>query len=142
MNFEKQPLTREVARGLRAATRKAVALDGHRFIYNDLKELWSSEDGAHLLCTHEGDVIWQYWHYPPEGTARLVCCFPTRREAEAAAALTVTGALPAKALPGIYLLAWSPGGRTIRVQCRSGDPSIQQGIFERLGYETSIEEVA
>jgi hypothetical protein len=139
LHFNRQPLTREVARGLRAATRKVPALDGHRFIYTDLKELWATEDGIHLVLTHDSDPVYQYWYRPPEGTMELVCCTSTRQEAQAAAEAK---AVPLPPTPsGHYVLAWRPGGRTIRVACKSKDPSVMRGIFERLGYETNVEEI-
>jgi hypothetical protein len=139
LEWEKQPLTREVARGLRAATRKMVAHGGHRFNYSDLKELWSAR-GEHFVCTHDTDPVWQYYHRSPEGTVQLICCVQTRQEAQTTAEIKHD---PTPPIPsGTYVLAWRPGGRTIRVACRSGDPSIQEGIFQRLGYETTVEKVA
>lgn len=136
--FVKQPLTREVARHLRAATRKVPPLDGHRFLYTDLKELWATEDGEHLVLTHDLDPIWQYWHRSPTGGMALVCCRPTRIEAQRAAEAAVVTTVTA----GKYVLAQQPGGRVIRVACRSEDPSIVRSIFDKLGYTTSVQVVA
>lgn len=139
LEWVKQPLTREIARGLRAATRKITPIDGHRFRFTDLKELWSA-DNEHFVCTHDEDRVWQYYHRSPDGGVQLICCVKTRRQAQAAAETTQNP--PSSTPSGTYVLAWQPGGRIIRVTCHSGDPSVQQGIFQRLGYETSVEQVA
>ena len=139
LTWHKQPTFREVARGMRAATRKARSLDGHHFSYRDLKELWSAGD-HHIICTHEADPVWQHWHRGQEGGWVLRSCHESLLEAQMAAECVPQH--QDKAAPGRYVIAWRPGGRTIRIACRTGDPSIQRGIFERLGYETSVEEVA
>lgn len=139
LTWTPQPLTREVARGLRAATRKSSGLDGHRFSFNDLKELWRAEEGDHIVLTHDADPVWQRWGTTPEGGWQLKSCHSSRQEAQRAAEqCETTLASPPE---GIYILAWRPGGRTIRVQCRSNDPQIMREIFENLGYQTNVEAV-
>ena len=66
LGFAKQPLTRYVARGMRAAT-KGRELDGHRFTFTDLKELYISDDEHHVVATHAKDPVWQYWLDTPNG---------------------------------------------------------------------------
>lgn len=139
LTWTQQPLTREVARGLRAATRKSPGLDGHRFSYNDLKELWKAEEGGHLVLTHDADPVWQHWATTPDGGWQLTGYYADREAAKAAAeAAPISAATP----QGRYVLAWRPGGRTIRVRCQTHDPVPLQGIFQRLGYETNVEDVA
>jgi hypothetical protein len=141
LTWTNQPLTRELARGLRAATRKTPHLDGHRFTYTDLKELHSAQGGTHLVLTHDADPVWQYWHRPPEGGIQFVC-YGTRKQCYEAAEVRAAEIQPDIYPPGTYLIAWRPGGRTIRVPCLSKDPSTLAKIFEDLGYETNVEAVA
>jgi hypothetical protein len=143
LEFTRHPLTGEVAHILRASSRghHPPTLDGHSFVYRDLKELWVSVDGEHVVLTHDKEDGWQYWHKPPEdeGGWALVSVHPYRGEAQAAADLN-HGPPPLAA--GTYFLAWHPGGRTIRVLCVSPDAAeTLTAIFTKLGYDTSIEEV-
>jgi hypothetical protein len=139
--WNKNPLTAEAARRLRAASRKAPPVDEHTFNYHDLKELWIA--GQYAVLTHDGDPAWQCWHSPPTGGAQLLSHHDSRVEAEQAAethdALVVP---PTSNGPGRYVVASGLGDRVIRVRCQSSDPSAVRAIFENLGYETSVEQIA
>ena len=141
LGFARQPLTRYVARGMRAATR-GKELDGHKFTFTDLKELWISEDEHHVVATHETDPLWQYWLDTPDGGGWTLASVHHSREAACSAAYDHEFAemLPA---PGTYLVACAgEGRRVIRVRCEAADgPAVLVGIFTRLGYEVGIEEV-
>ena len=137
MNWEKQPLTRAVARSLRAGSR-GIELAGQRFRYNDLKELWAVDD-IHAVLTHEGDKSWQYWFHGAHGWT-LVGVYPTRKEAQAAAGQPQDDdALE----PGTYVMArWDENGRWMRV--RSSSDRITENlcdIFKNLGCETRVDSV-
>ena len=137
MDFQKQPLTRAVARSLRAGSR-GIELAGQRFRYNDLKELWAVDD-IHAVLTHEGDKSWQYWFHGAHGWT-LVGVYPTRKEAQAAAGQPQDDdALE----PGTYVMArWDENGRWMRV--RSSSDRITENlcdIFKSLGCETRVEDV-
>lgn len=141
LGFQKQPLTRTVARGMRAAT-KGKGLDGHKFNYIDLKELWISEDEHHVVVTHQNDSAWQYWLDAPEGGWTLASVHKSREAAQSAA---LDHEIPeAQPETGTYVLATKgQGHRTIRVKCTSElGPAYWSGFFLRLGgYSTSVEEV-
>lgn len=140
LGFQKQPLTRTVARGMRSVT-KNKELDGHKFSYNDLKELWISEDEHHVVCTHDIDKAWQYWLDAPEGGWTLASVHGSREAAQSAA---LDHEFPeVQPDTGTYVLARkSQGHRTIRVKCTSDlGPSYWTGFFAKLGYSTSVEEV-
>ena len=137
MDFQKQPLTRAVARSLRAGSR-GIELAGQRFRYNDLKELWAVDD-IHAVLTHEGDKSWQYWFHGEHGWT-LVGVYPTRKEAQAAAGQPQDDdALE----PGTYVMArWDENGRWMRV--RSSSDRITENlcdIFKSLGCETRVDSV-
>jgi hypothetical protein len=137
MNWEKQPLTRALARSLRAGSR-GIELAGQRFRYNDLKELWAVDD-IHAVLTHEGDKSWQYWFHGAHGWT-LVGVYPTRKEAQAAAGQPQDDdALE----PGTYVMArWDENGRWMRV--RSSSDRITENlcdIFKNLGCETRVDSV-
>lgn len=137
MDFIKQPLTRAVARSLRAGSR-GIELAGQRFRYNDLKELWAVDD-IHAVLTHEGDNCWQYWFHGAHGWT-LVGVYPTRKEAQAAAGQPQDDdALE----PGTYVMArWDENGRWMRV--RSSSDRITENlcdIFKNLGCETRVDSV-
>lgn len=140
LGFSKQPLTRTVARGMRAAT-KGKELDGHRFSYNNLKELWISEDERHVVVTHDDDKLWQYWLDAPEGGWALASVHKSREAAQSAA---LDHEIPeAQPETGLYVLATKgEGSRTIRVKCESSEgPEFWVRTFTKLGYSTSVEEV-
>ena len=137
MDFQKQPITRAVARSLRAGSR-GIELAGQRFRYNDLKELWAVDD-IHAVLTHEGDKSWQYWFHGEHGWT-LVGVYPTRKEAQAAAGQPQDDdALE----PGTYVMArWDDNGRWMRV--RSSSDRITENlcdIFKSLGCETRVDSV-
>lgn len=137
MDFQKQPITRAVARSLRAGSR-GIELAGQRFRYNDLKELWAVDD-IHAVLTHEGDKSWQYWFHGEHGWT-LVGVYPTRKEAQAAAGQPQDDdALE----PGTYVMArWDENGRWMRV--RSSSDRITENlcdIFKSLGCETRVDSV-
>ena len=137
MDFTKQPLTRALARSLRAGSR-GIELAGQRFRYNDLKELWGADD-LHAVLTHEGDECWQYWFHGATGW-QLVGVYPTRKEAQAAAGQPQ----PEDELePGTYVMArWDENGRWMRV--RSSSERITENlcdIFKSLGCETCVDSV-
>lgn len=137
MDFQKQPITRAVARSLRAGSR-GIELAGQRFRYNDLKELWAVDD-IHAVLTHEGDKSWQYWFHGAHGWT-LVGVYPTRKEAQAAAGQPQSDdALE----PGTYVMArWDENGRWMRV--RSSSDRITENlcdIFKNLGCETRVDSV-
>lgn len=142
MKWEKTPLTRQLARELRAATRASrPEIDGHSFSYNNLAEMWASDDGAHVVLTHDGEQRWQYWQCM--GHWRLVSLHQTRAGAQQAAQEYVEP-LPTPEV-GTYVLA-REGKRTdeyvIRVHCSSEDgPRVIAEAFARLGYATRIEKV-
>lgn len=140
LGFQKQPLTRTVARGMRAAT-KGKEFDGHRFSYNDLKELWISEDEHHVVCTHDTDKVWQYWLDAPEGGWVLASTHGSREAAQSAALDHERPEVQPD--PGTYVLATrGPGSRVIRVKCELDEsPEYWVRTFTKLGYSTSVEEV-
>lgn len=140
MDFSKQPLTRALARSLRAGTR-GIEFNGHGFRYSDLKELWATPDDMHAVLTHDEDKTWQYWFHGAHGWA-LVGVYPSRLDAQAAA-----GQEQIKAEddlePGTYVMArWDANGRWMRV--RSSSDRITENlsdIFKSLGCETRVEDV-
>lgn len=140
LGWQKQPLTRFVARGMRAAT-KGKECDGHKFSFNDLKELWISDDEHHVVCTHDEDKSWQYWLQTPEGGWELASTHGSRTAAQSAALDHETPENQPE--PGVYVLATKgEGHRTIRVRCESQEgPGYWSGLFLRLGYVTTVEEV-
>lgn len=143
MIFNRHPLTREFARILRASARaRRPEIDGHRFRYDDLKELWVSADQCHAVLIHDEENCWQYWHNPPtDGGWQLMGLHPSREEAQKAAEM-VRAPTPG---PGTYFLAWLPDSlstHTIRVRCTTPYAiEALTGIFEKLGYDTNTEEV-
>lgn len=138
LNWQKQPLTQSLARSLRAATRRHPSLDGHTFGFSDLKEMWSAED-AHVVCTHDHDPVWQYWHQAPNGVWELKSVHDTRQEAQDAAAPHVN---PGGPEPGTYVVANFPEGRLMRVRIMSknGERMLTE-IFTGLGCVTACERV-
>jgi hypothetical protein len=140
MDWVKEPLNRRAARGLRAATRRCPEVDGHRFTYNDLKELWASTNGAHLLCLHDSDPVWQHWHHSTEGWT-LVGVYTNRMKAQVGAAQIKSPSPVVEA--GTYLVAKMGQGRPIRIRCgTAGRLTTIEEIYQKLGYDTSVEEVA
>lgn len=140
LGWSKQPLTRTVARGMRAVT-KGREFDGHRFSYNNLQELWISEDEHHVVCTHDDDKVWQYWLDAPEGGWALASVHGSREAAQSAA---LDHERPeTQPDTGTYVLATKgQGHRTIRVKCLTGEgPEYWVRSFTKLGYSTSVEEV-
>ena len=138
MDFQKQPLTRALARSLRAGTR-GIDFNGHTFRYTDLKDLWAAAD-IHAVLTHAEDTSWQYWFHAPAGGWQLVGVYPTRKEAQEAAGQPQTGE---ELEPGTYVMArWDENGRWMRV--RSSSDRITENlcdIFKNLGCETRVDSV-
>ena len=138
MNFEKAPLTRALARSLRAGTR-GIDFNGHRFRYTDLKELWATPDDLHAVLTHDEDKDWQYWFHGATGWT-LVGIYPTRKEAQAAAGQPQS---ESELEPGTYVMArWDEKSRWMRV--RSSSDRITENlcdIFKSLGCETRVDSV-
>lgn len=140
LNWEKKPLTRELARNLRAATRRAPAIDGHTFRYGELKELWAAEH--HVVLTHEVDRVWQYWQHAPVGGWYPVSIHDTRQQAQAAAEGSSVSAIEETTSVGDFLLARFPGGNWIRtrIQSRNGMASLT-AIYTGMGCEVREEHV-
>jgi hypothetical protein len=138
--FDKQPLTQHIARSLRSGTRVTrPSFDGHRFDYNDLKELWASGNGQHVVLTHDKDPIWQYWRLIDKSW-RLMNVATTRRAAQVLAQSEEMLTAPAGGA-GTYVVA-KKDDRAIRVKCQSENGSTElTGIFTRLGYEVQVDEV-
>jgi hypothetical protein len=142
MEFEKQPLTKSVARALRAGTRRQE-FDGHRFAYPDLKELWVSDDKIHVLCTHDHDKAWQYWHQV-EGSWHPVGAYESREDAEQTALgrLIPPSEEEISEVSGTYLKArFSSTSRWIVTRI-TGEKTIDEltGIYTRLGCTEIITE--
>lgn len=138
--FTKQPLTRQVARSIRSGTRVArPSLDGHRFDYSDLQELWATEDAHHAVLTHAKDPVWQYWRLGQKGWS-LVNVATTRTAVQSLAANEEILTTPAGGR-GTYVVACQ-GDRKIRVRCTSAEgPDALSGVFTRLGYQVHVDEV-
>ena len=136
--FIKQPLTRSLARCLRAGARD-LEQDGHCFRYTDVRELWSAGDDHHVLCTHHEDKAWMYFRHGDDGW-ELVSVHTSRKAAQEAA----KESLPAPLAPGTYVLArFGSEGHWMRVLCQT--PATLQtirDIFITLGCDTDIDVVA
>lgn len=139
LHWEKHPVNRTLARNLRAFSRHAEC-DGHRFRYNDLDELWATEDAVHVALRHRNDSVWQYWQQTHEGW-RLVSCHADQAQAQDQA-LTVARPDPPPLVSGTYVVATQGDGRGVRVRCVSRQgATLLTDIFKGLGYETTIETV-
>jgi hypothetical protein len=140
VRFLKHPLNQGMARTLRASTRATrPEIEGHRFSYAGLKELWATEDREHVVLTHDGEDGWQYWAKGPDGGWELIGVHPTREEAQGAARLPQPSPLGE---PGTYFVAHKPEGRSIRVHCTTPEAvDTLTAIFQKMGYETAVEEV-
>jgi hypothetical protein len=140
VRFLRHPLNQGMARTLRASTRAShPEIEGHSFHYGALRELWASEDRCHVVLTHDEEDGWQYWAKNPEGVWELISIHVNRIEAEAAAGGNHSPPPPS---PGTYFIAHRPEGRSIRVHCTTEEAvETLTGIFTKLGYETSTEEV-
>ena len=142
LGFAKQPLTRYVARGMRAAT-KGREFDGHKFRYEDLKELWISADEHHVVLTHDVDPVWQYWCDTLDGGGWVLASIHHSLAAAQSAACDHQFA-ETQPKPGTYVVACAPGGehRWIRVRVTSKDgPAMLRRIFTDLDYAVWMEEV-
>lgn len=143
LEWEKQPLTRTLARAIRAATRRSrPKIEGHGFNYNDLKELWSAED-VHVVCTHSTDPVWQRWFYSPDSlTWELRSIHDTRKKAmDASLQDTVSAIVLPPGSACVY--AWMEGSsRKITIPCGTVDRAREQErMFQRMGYEAEVKEV-
>lgn len=138
LHWAKQPLTHQLARELRAATRRHPQIDGHTFGFADLKELWCAAD-VHVVCTHEHDPVWQYYRQTPDGGWMPVSVHPTMAAAMAAA----DGAHgPTERQDGTYLLARFGTRPWMRVRITSRDGiDVIGAIFDRLGAQTKLERI-
>lgn len=144
IGWAKQPLTRFVARGMRGAT-KNRELDGHHFDFNDLKELWISDDEHHVVCVHDMDHTWQHWtDRHPDGW--VLSSLHHSRAAACSAALDhedlADTELPS---PGTYVTALanlSGTAREIRVRCLTSlGAELCGSIFRAMDYIVRVEEV-
>lgn len=143
LSWHKQPLVLTVARSLRASTRPTrPEIDGHRFCYEDLRELWASDDECHVAFTHTHDRSWQYWFNAPQGGWTPISVHTSRAKAQAAALHEPPSALA----PGTYVLARDGGrrdARVISVQCTTTrGPQLLCDIFAAMGYVTEVKEVS
>lgn len=141
--WERQPLTRAVARSIRSGTRVTrPILEGHRFSYDDLKEMWSTPERHHVVLTHHKDPTWQYWRFTDEKSWQLKEVADTRQEAQDAAERDEAANPTYPQGAGTYVVA-TKEDRTLRVRCESGDgPSALSGIFTRMGYSVEVQEVS
>lgn len=138
LTWAKQPLTQQLARALRAATRRHPSLDGHTFGFSDLKEMWAAED-VHVVLTHDHDKVWQYWFAAPEGGWQLRSVHPNRQAAQQAAQANTA---PEDTLDGTFAMGRLPGGRWMRVRCSSPKTITEiVGVFERIGCATKVETI-
>ncbi len=139
MNWDKSPLTRVLARSLRAGSR-GIELDGHSFRYTDLRELWVAEEN-HVVLSHADDRSWQYWFHAPDGGGWSLVSVHTSRKAAQDAAKPMESH---EVEPGTYVLArWDEKGRWMRVRCTSTRiTEAIADIFTGLGCETRVEEVS
>lgn len=140
LTWEKQPLTQQLARSLRAGTRRHPQIDGHAFGFSDLKELWCADD-VHAVCTHAHDPAWMYLYQAPEGGWRLVSVHTSRAAAQKAASAN-TDTDPEAPVAGTYVMGRLDGGRWMRVQVlsKAGEAMLTE-IFSRLGCQTKLEHV-
>lgn len=141
--WSKQPLTRAVARSIRSGTRTTRPyLDGHRFFFDDLKEIWSTPDRHQVVLTHKKDPVWQYWRFTDSDGWQFLGHFITKELAQAAAEFKHTEVAPSTPDAGTYVVA-TKEDRTLKVRCQSSDgPSALQGIFMRMGYSVEVQEVS
>jgi hypothetical protein len=142
LEWIKQPLTRAIARSIRSGTRVSrPTLDGHRFIYDDLKQMWADSSAHHVVLTHDKDPIWQYWRYSPEGGWEFKDTAETLEDIQQIAGLEVVDEVETRAA-GTYVVAQKDGS-TLRVHCTSREgPEAISAIWKRMGYAVSLEEVS
>jgi hypothetical protein len=131
--WQKEPLTRFLARRLRRTT-QGQSLDGHRFRFEDLYELWSADYFA--VASHHKDKSWLLFHAPDGGNFKLVSVHSGLKGAQDAAIEDEIRE------PGTYLLARFPGRRWMRVPVSGTSTMGTIGtIFAGLGCEVSSEVV-
>ena len=139
--WEKQPLNQQVARALRGPTRRHnTPVDGHRFVFDDLRELWCAGE-TQVVLTHDQDPVWQYWADTPDRGWRLVSVHATRQAAQEVA-VEQTPETPVIA-PGTYVLARFAESRPwMRIQVSTDQCAADiQSIYVRLGAEVKTEVV-
>lgn len=145
MEWQKQPLNQRVARDLRASTRRQPSLHGHKFDYNDLKELWMANEVNVVLC-HDEDPVWQYWYYAPAGGWAPISLHETREAAQAA----VPEHAPSEYLtkepeePGTYVsfrFADDRPWQRTKVLTEDGVERMTS-MYERLGCEVQVQNIA
>jgi hypothetical protein len=141
MKWSKQPLDGPIAKALRRdirTHRREGGRDGHRFDYADLRTLWYAD--PHVVLTHHGDTIWQYWYRHDRHGWLLGSCAERLRDAQRFAeaprmemtddpipktGLFVCGAIGERKEP------------TISVHCRSTYTASEvSAVLGRLGYRT------
>lgn len=137
LHWTEKGMASDLARAMRAATRRKPEIDGHTFTYTDLKKLYATEDETVAVLTHETDKVWQHWVSTPTGGWFPKGMYRTKGAAmEAAEALATAPTV----IPGRYLLARfgkRPWMR-VRIDSKSGMELIG-GIFERMDAEVSSE---
>jgi hypothetical protein len=131
--WKKEPLTRFLARRLRRTT-QGQSIDGQRFRFEELAELWSA--GYFAAATHRSNPSWLLFHAPDGGNFELASVHPSLLGAQAASIEDVVRE------PGTYLLARFPGRRWLRVPITSSTGmEVIGGIFKGMGCEVSSEVV-
>ena len=131
--WKQEPLTRVLARRLRRTT-QGQSIDGQRFRFEELSELWSAGDFA--VVTHRSHPSWLLFHAPDGGSFQIRSVHSSLRRAQEAAIEDVVVA------PGTYLLARFRSRRWMRVPITSESGMETIGsIFRGLGCETGTEVV-
>lgn len=137
LEWVKQPLTRELARSLRAATRKSKpSIDDHTFKFTDLKEMWAA-DNVHVALTHDEDRKWQYWYQDPKKGWTIVSIHTSRKKAFEAALESLPDEPEVATDEGVYVLArFNEKSRWMRTRIQSSDGLEKiKTMYSRLGCE-------
>lgn len=136
--WTKQALTGNLARQIRASTRRKPSIDGHTFSYNDLKEMWLT--GESVVITHHQDPVWQLWSVAPGGGWLPVSVHDTREQAQ-----NDLGDFPPVEVPGeepgtyvSFRLNDQRPWQRVKVQTTDGVKSLT-AMYERLGAQTRVE---
>lgn len=148
LKWELSPRTKRLAQALRAAGHiRRQEIDGHRFVFYSLAELWGTVDGMHAVANHKNERTWQYWYNDPERGWTFISVHQSQRMAKEAARAFKQPPKPAEP-KGVYVVAsWSDpeyhGHAPMRVLVQSQDGvNVLRGIFSRLGCDTTLEEVS
>lgn len=140
-------LAQQLRRDIRA--RRRAFPDGQRFVYKDLRELWSPPGQDHVVLTHRTNPNWQHWarHY---GHGWIpIGIYPERGDATAAAENHEwEPEWPEPDLePGVYVLAGWPRENddiafTVRTRCSSKNSAIAVAdTLRSVGMITKHEEI-